>query len=118
MFEGTQAFMRLSLNCFSRIQTISQFLCSKQATIRGNAFVRTEASSLLNHVPGSHRVELGPGTGPRGRAVDGLDIGAAWAQCREVNTHTAAACHNLGHDFQVVEDTLATVFRTGDNIAV
>src|SRR5213080_5324617 len=111
MFERTQAFMRLSLNCFSGIQTISQFLCSNQATIRGNAFVRTEASALLYHIPSGHGVELCPGTGTRGRTVDGLDIGAARAQCREVNTHTAAACHNLGHNFQVVEYALAAIFR-------
>src|SRR5207244_12824401 len=56
------------------------------------------------------------GTG--GSAVDGTDIGAARAQGRQVNTYTAAACHNLGHNFQVVEDTLAAVFRAGYNVAV
>src|SRR5437868_129885 len=75
-------------------------------------------AALLDHISGGYRVELCPGTGTRCRAVDGLDIGAAWTQCREVNTDTATACHDLGHNFQVIEDTLATVFRAWYNIAV
>src|SRR5438034_859183 len=107
--------MRLGLNCLAIIQAVSQFLCSNQSMICGNAFIGTETPALLDHVPGRHRIELRPGAGTRCRAIHCLDVRASWPQCGEVDAHAASACHDLGHEFEVVEDTLAAVFGAGDD---
>src|SRR5690606_32944593 len=63
-------------------------------------------------------VNLGPGDGAAGRAVDPFDEGAPGPQAGQVDAHAAAPGHDLHHEGHVVQNALAGILRAGDDVAV
>src|SRR6266566_98689 len=116
--EWTRTTMGFCLYLLTYFQAIGQLFCTNQTVIGSNTFIWAKTAALLNNITCRHRVELCPGTWTGRCTVHGLDVGAAWAQGRKVDTDAAASRHNLCHGLEVVEDTLAAVFRAGDNVAV
>src|SRR6266487_4901947 len=116
--KGMQPFMGLCLNSLAAIKTVCQFPGWDKTFISSNALVWAKAAALLNHVTGRYRVQLSPRTGTRRCTVDGLDVGTTRSQRREVDANATATSHDLGHHFQVIQNTLATVFWTRDHKTV
>src|SRR5262249_10944766 len=108
--KWTKSFMCLGLNCLSAVKPVRQFQCGNEALVGSDALVRAETAPLLYNITSCDRVELCPRARTRCRTINGFDVRAARTQGGEVDANAATTCHNLGHDFEVVEDALAAIF--------